>query len=276
MEEPSELLTLCNIKDENFDREISIIIRKIPSAKKRCIDNYEYVRYMQKILSTSIRYPSLFDDQGVMVEVCNDDIYELFLKMNRATIVAEIKEIVNICNADEYYRRSNTKLLYNRYFGWALPTEKALNIILNAWTNHLQKYPNARFIDYGAGTGIYCLLLEALGIPRDKLIALDRIDDDRAFYPLTVSKNFDFQPDDCIFIAWGHGQDLRSCIQAGCHCFIFQGEKSGGCTFPVDYFDIEVYTDEYPGEGRYFTETFDAIPSLALWDGEYITVNIRK
>jgi len=152
------------------------------------------------------------------------------------------KVIKMIEQRDELFGRMIFKSIYNQFIGWAVPCSKALKVICDQWSVHVRKFPTARLIDYGAGTGVYCCLLEQMGIQADRMIALDLPVKThitcRQFFPITkvIDGDFQFQPTDFVLIAWGYGQKLNPCIDAGVQCVVIQGEDSDGCTFPVNFF----------------------------------------
>ena len=198
-----------------------------------------------------------------------------------AKSVDEIKAVIAKAESTigpEHYKNGMLfKDIYNLYIGWALPTQKALNIIYKAWDIHVKKYPDARLIDVGAGTGVYCLLLQDMGVPINKLVALDIEPKThktcRNFFPLTIHKDdFEIHENDFLLICWGYGYDFEKYIEK-VKCVVIQGEQSDGCTYPTD-----ALIDDDSGEIKegWKMETFKNIPSLALpYYGEQITVNTR-
>lgn len=197
-----------------------------------------------------------------------------------AKTAAEIKQAIakaeSILGENYLMNGMFFKDIYNLYIGWAMPTEKALTIIFNAWKTHLEKYPDARLVDFGAGTGVYCFLLQSMGVPQERLIALELETKThktcRNFFPLTIHNNdFEIKENDFLLVCWGYSGQIGDYIEK-IHCVVIQGEKSDGCTFPTDYL---VDDTEKIKEG-WKMKTFTGIPSLALpYYGEQITVNTR-
>lgn len=142
------------------------------------------------------------------------------------------------------------KLIYNMCIGWAIPSPQALDIIAGTFKQHLERYPNARLIDVGAGTGLYSALLThpvegRFCIPKEKMIALDvdpkTFGTTKEFYHITLVKQgeeFTINPEDAILIAWGSGCGavVDRYEKDGGTCIIIQGEGDGGCTYSTDTF----------------------------------------
>ena len=64
-------------------------------------------------------------------------------------------------------------------------------------------------MDLGAGTGVFCKVFHHLGVPGDKLIAVDienpthRGINAKEFWHIHRDNNFKPNPQDILFIAWG-------------------------------------------------------------------------
>ena len=140
-------------------------------------------------------------------------------------------------------------MIYNKYIGWGIPSPKALETICEAYITHCKKYPDAKLIDYGAGSGAYSLLLNDMllqkGIQSDgksdvshnKVVAVDlpvnlyKIQSE--FYPIVKDTNYRVDPNDVMLVVWGSdcpSQCLAVAryIEDGGKCLIIQGEGSGG------------------------------------------------
>lgn len=174
----------------------------------------------------------------------------------KASTAVELQEIVNLIEQkNEFYERYHLKFTYNKFIGWAVPCSQALQVICDQWNVHVKKFPGARLIDFGAGTGVFCCLLEQMGIPRDRMVALELPVKThtacRQFFPLTIADEdtFTFSSTDFVLIAWGYSPNIKHCVDAGVQCIVIQGEDSDGCTFPVDYFEsdkewkVEMHSD---------------------------------
>lgn len=97
------------------------------------------------------------------------------------------------------------KNIYNKYIGWALASREACNLVVDFWKLH----PEKRIVDVGAGTGLFCKVFNYLGIPEDKLLAIDLPnpshfrDEQKKFWPIHRNDDFKVDPGDILFIAWG-------------------------------------------------------------------------
>lgn len=166
-----------------------------------------------------------------------------------AKTVSDIKALIKECishNTSNLFNSLNFgyKITYNKYIGWGIPSPIAVNTIYKAYMDHCKRYPAAKLIDYGAGTGVYSLLLENMGILRDKLIAVDlpvkTHATQREFYPLLIDNKYCVHPDDVMLVVWGSNcyDGVQKYILNGGKCLIIQGEVKG-CTFCVGYLDPE-------------------------------------
>jgi hypothetical protein len=134
------------------------------------------------------------------------------------------------------------KHIYNSSVGWALPSKRACELMYQAWCNHAVKYPDARFIDVGAGTGIFSYMMSQMGVPCDRIVALDRakpthaLQGQRKFWPHVTECGVMWC--DLLFVAWGYGSEqiIDEYIWTGGTCVVILGELEYGCTFPADYF----------------------------------------
>ena len=71
------------------------------------------------------------------------------------------------------HRRAPRRGVFINYVSYAVPSPDAINIIYEAFVEHLDKFPNAKFVDLGCGSGVFCWLLNRAGIPKEKIIAVD-------------------------------------------------------------------------------------------------------
>lgn len=225
-----------------------------------------------------------------------------------------LKEMINFLeeiSKDSVNQFANSlwtyKGIYNSKIGWALPTETAINFIYQSWQRHLAKYPTARLIDRGAGTGIYSLLLAERGISKDSLIALEvpyppknsefdnfsddcsnddqpeifptKVEERFSFYPLTIVEpgTFEYRKEDFILICWGHPsndfRDVRKYLNEGGTCLVIQGEMNGGCTIAVDF--LYENPDELKSYNGWELTDKVKVSSLASSYGEWIYYNTR-
>lgn len=140
----------------------------------------------------------------------------------------------------------NVKTIYNDYIGWALPTEKACQLVVDKW----QKNPNRRIVDLGAGTGAFCSVFNHLGVPADKLIAVDienpthtgnKSSVRKEFWPIVRDNDYQVNSEDILFIAWGTtGIDdiVDDYVERDGKCIIILGETN--VTYdPEEFIDRE-------------------------------------
>ena len=151
-----------------------------------------------------------------------------------------------ICQLVDYYyeitKNSDFELksLYNNYIGWALPSIKTCNLVVETW----KLYPNSHIVDLGAGTGVFCKVFNDMGIQENKLLAIDLIKPShcskhsRSFWPIYRYDNYKVDSNDILFIAWGLNFEyiVDDYVKRGGHCVIILGELGGGLTFPPDFF----------------------------------------
>jgi hypothetical protein len=101
------------------------------------------------------------------------------------------------------------KDIYNYFIGWALPSREVIQKLYEVFEEHSERYPDANFVDFGAGTGVFCHCMQLAGIPRDRIIAFDlaqpthAIPSQRKFYPITT--DYTVKETDFVFIGWGCG-----------------------------------------------------------------------
>lgn len=125
----------------------------------------------------------------------------------------------------------NAKKIYNNYIGWALPSRKVCQLVIDEW----QKDPTRNIVDLGAGNGIFCSVFHDLGVPGDKLIAIDlenpthRGVNAKEFWRINRDNNYKLNPEDILFIAWGTtGIDtiVDDYVERGGKCIIILGETN--------------------------------------------------
>jgi hypothetical protein len=189
-----------------------------------------------------------------------------------------VKEVVSHTGPDKLIFASSVyKTMFNQYIGWAVPSDIVINTIYETFMEHKKQFPNARLVDLGAGTGIYCRLLQARGIDMKDLVALELVHsthfkNPKYFFPMTLTndKNYELHTDDVVLIAWGTSSVrdvLQSYVDRGGSCVIIQGECSDGCTFPADEFELNKEWDV-----RFLPQS---LPSLASIYQETLSINKR-
>lgn len=156
------------------------------------------------------------------------------------------------------------KFMYNKYIGWALPSRETCELVIETW----HQYPNSRLIDLGAGTGLFCKVFNYLGIPEDKLLAIDHPTiscfkslKSKNFWPIHREDNYQVDPNDILFIAWGVStlkNIINDYVEKGGQCAIILGEEGGNMTTDPEKFvedsrwDIIIY--KVPGPASLWSE----------------------
>lgn len=200
----------------------------------------------------------------------------------------------------------SVKHVYNSTIGWALPSRAACGHLYNAWREHVARYPDARFIDVGAGTGIFSYVMALMGIPASRITALDRAEPTHALHGQrtfwqTVEGSGDIRSRDMLFVAWGYGtaEIIDDYIWTGGSCVVILGELEYGCTFPADHFYRigrcecescrEAWSDDSWEEVKYshkrrvvphdvlgWTIELYHVPGPASQYAEHISINVRR
>jgi hypothetical protein len=149
----------------------------------------------------------------------------------------QVKDCVN-CLVDSSMNSGQIKNIYNNYIGWALPSRKACQLVVDEW----QKDPSRNIVDLGAGTGVFCKVFNDLGVSSDKLITVDLENPThisafgdtksikrREFWPVIRNNYYQPNPEDIVFIAWGTtGIDniIDDYVKRGGKCIIILGETN--------------------------------------------------
>ena len=98
-------------------------------------------------------------------------------------------------------------------------------------------------MDLGAGTGVFCSVFHHLGVSSDKLIAVDlenpthRGINAKEFWPIRRKNNYQPNPEDIVFIAWGTSginDIVDDYVERGGKCIIILGEAN--VTYDPDKF----------------------------------------
>ncbi|MCJ7637932.1 MAG: hypothetical protein MUO21_10625, partial [Nitrososphaeraceae archaeon] len=153
----------------------------------------------------------------------SDILNESFLKRfvgNNTEVLEQISKFKTLCqNAitkDEIFELVTlyTKILkttfmikiyYNKFIGWALPSKESIEVVVEAFHEHIKTYPEAKIIDFGAGSGIFAYLFEQLGIPKEKIVAVDLPNpthsdkQQRNFYPIIRDEEYEVEVNDIMF-----------------------------------------------------------------------------
>jgi len=151
-------------------------------------------------------------------------------------LIDEFLESRNNHDVDIYMVRF---MFYIKFIGWSITSRSNVDQLFGLVSEHLKMYPNARFIDWGCGTGIWSFLLKQKGIPKENIVAVDNYETDsykRRYFPI-IDKVDNFTPDDILFVAWGRTDEfIREFIEGGGKLVLILGENNG-CTLSTDYFE---------------------------------------
>lgn len=160
--------------------------------------------------------------------------------------------------------------IYHKYIGWALPSEEACKIVVTFWKSYNTTFPESGIIDFGAGTGLFCKVFHHLGIPEDKLLAVELLKssslfcspESLKFWPIHRDNDYIVNPDDILFIAWGVCKVesiVNDYVDRGGKCVIILGDFHGTCT--VNHKMLE-------GKDGWIVETYKVPgPMLSFKDG---------
>lgn len=177
-----------------------------------------------------------------------EEMKNFYLAVIRMDTIREINEII------KYYILQQKTLLFMtiyrntfaRYVAYAIPSKKAIKQVVKWFWDYKKLNKNTKLVDFGCGSGIWCLLLNNAGIPKDSLIGVDLPDENknlhnfgRKYYDIIYDNNYQVDKNDIFFIAWGYIDEkiIDDYVSRGGKCIIILGEDRGGCTHPSgDYF----------------------------------------
>ncbi len=168
---------------------------------------------------------------------------------------------------EEY--RMDFKHIYNVEIGWALPARETCMHIVQFW----KSYPKSTIVDLGAGSGFFCLALHHLGIPAEKLFAVDRMEPTHGQYhkllwPIWREYHYVVPKNDILFIAWGtsgHIDVLEEFIAKGGSKVIILGEWGNDCTLASDYFR----------KNKAWKSTLIHVIGPASYFNEHLSMNVK-
>lgn len=204
---------------------------------KRRMKELEKIHVEKQVNDYKKMWEDRFDKlQNTNIETNPDDAVNLINEI--------VSEFINLKKNKEMY--SIVHWIRHEFFtdiiGWAIPSENTINIIYNIISEHLKKYPDAKFIDWGCGSGIWSFLLNRKGICTNNIIAVDNssFSYEKQYFPIVNEIN-DFSINDMLFIAWGQeeqsiDQFIDKFISNGGKYVILLGEIYGGCTLNSHYF----------------------------------------
>lgn len=197
--------------------------------------------------------------------------------------------------------RSMFRDLFVSYISFAVPTPKAIKILYEAFKEHLKQYPNAKFVDFGAGSGVFCWLLHRAGIPKDQLLAIDLPSKEpekttrfnkfpegsteqetlsflfagtkthefcHTFWEITETPAYVANPEDLLFVGWGYGCGgvIDQYEGDGGKCLIILGELEDGATYPAD---------EFSKHEGWKVEYFQVLGSMNTLSPDILSINTR-
>jgi hypothetical protein len=195
---------------------------------------------------------------------------------------------------------------FNLYIGFSVPEKRIIDLLYTTFTTHLEKYPGAKLVDLGTGSGIYPWLLSRKGIAKEKLLAVDLV-----LGELTqkfecsywdILRHSDYVPhiNDMVFISWGYGRypSLDTYLLNGGKCVVILGEIDG-ITLDVQLFSNKVldtpeYAIDFPecdedyidltgkemsDEMKEVTKGWDvemySVLTLNMWSQDYLSINTK-
>lgn len=215
--------------------------------------------------------------------------------INKQIYMDTIVEFEKICKSAEtgedifkiasnYYKLFKSgifcKSIYNKYIGWALPIKETCEMVVDTW----KLFPHKKIVDFGAGTGLFCKVFNYLGIPEEKLLAIDRIKPshnnpkNKCFWTINHDDDYKVDIDDILFIAWGSCDNyvIDNYVTRGGTCVIILGEEWGGCTLSSDYFLVnhEGKPDDFMKNDGWDIKVHN-VPGPASYYSEKISINIK-
>jgi hypothetical protein len=218
------------------------------------------------------------------------DIREKLIEFaNKISIALSKEDVFSL--VDDYVLLMNkyaltVKIIYNHIIGWALPSRETCNHVLMTYEKHIEKYPDAKIIDLGAGSGIFSYMFNEMGIPGDKILAVDMKipthtnPEKRNFWPIHNCDNYVADKNDILFIAWGiYALDtiVSDYNERGGTCVIIVGEMDG-CTYSpgkfLEYGDDHFYIYPYVPKNEWTVNTH-FVPAAAKLSSETLSVNTR-
>lgn len=183
-------------------------------------------------------------------------------------LMVKVVELIN----NDMYEWLNVRQYFIEQIGYAIPSKKAIDTLANWISCYLEKNPTAKFIDVGAGSGIWELLLHDKDIDKDKLVAIDLPQNMKkykfahTFWPIEEMENYNVNHNDILFNAWGCGGQLnilKNYINNGGQMIILLGEN-GGCTSPS--------ADHFIEDDNWIVEMVNVTGNLSCL-GDFLTLN---
>lgn len=188
-------------------------------------------------------------------------------------LIAQI--VILIKNHDHQW--FTVRSIFNECVGYAIPSDIAIQTIKTWFIQYQQTNPGAKLVDFGAGSGIWELLLHDAGICKESLVAIDLPKEKKThifsqiYWPIQEISDYQVDINDILFIAWGSVSNRTSCVvddyvERGGKCVILLGERDGGCTYPS--------TDHFQEKDNWHIEEVH-VPAGASYYPEALTFNTK-
>ncbi len=151
----------------------------------------------------------------------------------------------------------SARCLFRLYVGWAIPTQVEL-LQIRAW---LEQYAlvadtterKVRLVDMGAGSGVLMYLLHHVGVPAERLVAVDRAEQPQfgtEYWPIIRDGDYVVEPQDVFCVVWGHPRDqlgtkLKDYVARGGRCVLIWGGYQWGCCRPSAEYIAHCHNKEW-------------------------------
>jgi len=224
----------------------------------------------QYIKDTAALFTDYYTKRKKAMKVMEKETFEKMCM--EAKTPDDIRKIVKLYEDDMNSRCLiiSAKPVYNRYIGWALPTQQVCELVYGFWRLHAE----CLLVDVGCGSGLFCMMFHAAGIDKQKLLALEKKQpmecyrtENQYWDPILFDDNYEIPIDAIVFIAWGaHAvtERLQSYIRRGGSKVIILGEAD--ITFPCDFF----------AEDKDWKCELCHVQGPASNVSEYLSFNVRK
>lgn len=156
--------------------------------------------------------------------------------------------------------RAMVRDIFVSLFSYAIPAPATIRLLYLAWQAHVLRYPTAKLVDLGCGTGLFLWLLHRAGVAEDRLVGIDLPLDktpqhERSYWDAIIRDgSYVIKPEDFLLVTWLDSSlgwlDIKSYLILGGTCLAIIGEATGDATYPWDAFlydksiDVEYYEVE--------------------------------